>query len=173
MFGLFSEIHPFCPIQASLNSLSRFESINPWFPGDTKTALSVDFFDNVFTFSNHSSSVTCCRPDNTIELVTCGQGASCAGQCSALGASLCPSGKCTSNPRTCELNFGRDHYQDQERSDLKRISTVEKGNLTWCTDEQHQCRVRAYKECCYNSDCLTWKGRKEACAWLDYLKGNK
>ena len=153
-------------------------SINSWFPGNTNSAFSVDFFDNVFTFSNHSSRVTCCRPDNTFELVTCGQGASCAGQCSALGASLCPSGKCSSDPRTCELNF--ESGQDQERSDLKMTVSRSQGNhtfsgsdLDWCTNEKHQCKVRKYKDCCYNPQCLKWKGRKEACAWLDYLKGNK
>ena len=60
----------------------------------------MDFFDNAVTYSNHASNITCCHPNNTFEVATCGQGASCAGQCSALGASLCPSGDCTDDPRT-------------------------------------------------------------------------
>ena len=116
----------------------------------------MDFFDNAFTFSNHMSNVTCCHPDNTFEVVTCGQGASCAGQCSALGASLCPSGNCTDDPKTCELDINNGYTGS---------------DLAWCTNSKHQCKVVTHRECCYNPNCLLWIGRKKTCAWLSALSG--
>ena len=62
--------------------------------------------------------MTCCLPDKTSEVATCGQGASCAGQCSALGASLCPSGHCTYDPGTCDIGFIINATEDQRRSQL-------------------------------------------------------
>ena len=129
----------------------------------------MDFFDNAFTFSNHTSNVTCCHPDNTLEVATCGQGASCAGQCSALGASLCPSGKCTDDPRTCDLEFRGENAEEEESGGS--TATLSGTDLDWCTNAKHQCRVRTYKDCCYNPKCLKWNGRREACAWLNYLTG--
>ena len=100
-------------------------------------------------------------------MATCGQGASCAGQCSALGASLCPSGECTDDPRTCCLEFRRKN-EDKGGS----TATLSGSDLSWCTNTIHQCRVRTYQDCCYNPNCLEWKGRKKACSWLSYLTGN-
>ena len=101
--------------------------------------------------------------------MTCGQGASCAGQCSALGASLCPSGECTDDPRTCDLEFRSKNEEDSQSGGS--TATYSGSDLGWCTNAQHQCRVRTFKDCCYNPNCLKWKGRKEACAWLNYLTG--
>ena len=129
----------------------------------------MDFFDNAFTFSNHTSNVTCCHPDNTPKVVTCGQGASCAGQCSALGASLCPSGECTDDPRTCDLEFRGENAEEEESGGS--TATLSGTDLDWCTNAKHQCRVRTYKDCCYNPKCLKWNGRGEACSWLNYLTG--
>ena len=134
------------------------------------TTSSVDFFDHAFTFSNHTSNVTCCHPNNTFEVATCGQGASCAGQCSALGASLCPSGKCTDDPRTCDLVFSDETTEDQGRG--RSTDTYSGSDLDWCTNAKHQCRVRKHKDCCYSPKCLRWRGRKAACSWLNYLTGN-
>ena len=135
--------------------------------GNTETATSLVFFDHAFTFSNHTSNVTCCHPDNTLEVATCGQGASCAGQCSALGASLCPSGNCTDDPRTCDLEFNDETTEDHGRG--RSTVTLSGSDLAWCTN---QCRVREHPDCCYNPNCLKWTGRKEACRWLNYLTGN-
>ena len=146
--------------------MSRIEDL---FLGNTTDTSSVDFFDNAFTYSIGSSTVTCCHPDNTFEVATCGQGASCAGQCSALGASLCPSGNCTEDPGTCEIDF--NHVEDQGRE--RSTSSWSGSNLKWCTNSKHQCKVRTYKDCCYNPNCLMWRGRKAACAWLGYLTGNE
>merc|ERR1712223_1801623 len=62
-----------------------------------------DFFDSSFTFFNESIQVRCCSPDLKLTNVTCGQGTSCIGQCSAIGASLCLSGNCTEDPQDCNL----------------------------------------------------------------------
>ena len=130
---------------------------------------SVDFFDNAFTFSTTVSKVTCCHPDNPPEKVTCGRGASCAGQCS-LGASLCPSGKCTDDPRTCDLEFpSKDDVEEESGGSIDTLSPLD---LAWCDNPTHQCRVRKHKDCCYSPKCLKWNGRKEACSWLNYLTGN-
>ena len=118
----------------------------------------MDFFDIAFTFSNHTSNVTCCHPNNTFEVATCGQGASCVGQCLALGATLCPSGECTDDPRTCDLKFRSELAEDEQR--------VAWSDLSWCTNSQHQCRVRKHRDCCYNPNCLKWPGRKQACSCL-------
>merc|ERR1739838_647440 len=47
-----------------------------------------------------------------------------------------------------------------------QAATLSETDLRWCTSDG--CRVRTHKRCCFNPDCLKWKGRKEACAWLDY-----
>ena len=131
----------------------------------------MDFFDIAFTHSNHTIEVTCCHPDNTFEKVTCGFNVSCAGQCSALEASLCPSGECTEDPRTCELEIRTETAEDgQSGGSTDTLSALD---LDWCTNAKHQCRVRTHKDCCYNPKCLKWsEDRKEACAWLNYLTGN-
>ena len=130
----------------------------------------MDFFDNAFTFSNNVSKITCCHPNNTFEVATCGQGTSCAGQCSALGASLCPSGQCSDDPRTCEISFPKESSDDQPGGG-QSTATLSGTDLAWCTSDG--CRVRVHKGCCYNPICLTWKGRAEACDWLNYLTGMK
>ena len=137
--------------------------LRQYFLGNTTTVPSVDFFDNAFTFSNNVSKVTCCHPDNTPKVATCGQGVSCEGQCSALGASLCPSGECTD----CDLEFNEENTERQQRG--RSTATLSGTDLAWCTSDG--CRVRKHKGCCYNPKCLTWKGRKETCQWLNYLTG--
>ena len=125
----------------------------------------MDFFDNAFTFSRNLINVVCCHRNNTPEEVTCGQGISCAGKCSALKASICPSGECTDDPRTCDLGFRSDNAMEEEQ----RVAGWTSSDLAWCTSDG--CRVRVNPVCCYNPNCLTWNGRKEACAWLNYLTG--
>ena len=136
--------------------------------GNTTSTFSVNFFDLAFTFSNQPSNVPCCLPNNTVEMATCGKGSSCAGQCSALGASLCPSGNCTGDPKTCLFDF------DDLTGDRRRQSspaTWSLSDLKYCTNNEHRCRVRTHKECCYNPNCLKRKGRKKACRHLDWLTG--
>ena len=135
------------------------------FVGNT---FSVDFFDHAFTFSNRSSNVTCCLSGTSFN-VTCGKGASCAGQCSALGASLCPSGNCTGDPKTCLFDFDENLTEDRRRGSSP--ATWSLSDLKYCTNNKHKCRVRTHKECCYNPNCLKRKGRKKACRHLDWLTG--
>jgi hypothetical protein len=52
------------------------------------------FFEQSFTFHPNTTSVTCCKPDQSSITATCGNGVSCAGQCFAEGASLCPTQDC-------------------------------------------------------------------------------
>ena len=135
------------------------------FVGNT---FSVDFFDHVFTFSNQSSNVTCCLSGTSFN-VTCGKGASCAGQCSALGASLCPSKKCTSDPKTCQLDFDNNLAEGRQRENSD--ATLSSSDLKYCENTIHKCKVKTYKECCYNPNCLKRRGRKKKCKDLDYLTG--
>ena len=128
----------------------------------------MDFFENAVTFWNNTSNVTCCHPDKTSTNVTCGQGFSCEGQCSALGASLCPSGNCTDDPRTCDLEFN-DNSTVVQGSGGSTPTFLSSTDLKWCISDG--CRVRVHPVCCYNPTCLTWIGRKEACSWLNYLTG--
>ena len=132
-------------------------------------AFSVDFFDHAFTFSNRSSNVTCCLADNSFKVATCGKGASCAGQCSALGASLCPSKKCTSDPKTCQLDFDNNLAEGRQRENSD--ATLSSSDLKYCENTIHKCKVKTYKECCYNPNCLKRRGRKKKCKDLDYLTG--
>ena len=140
--------------------------------GNAANTFSVNFFDHAFTFLNQSSNVNCCLPNNTIEVATCGKGASCAGQCSALGASLCPSGICTSDPKTCQLDFDTNLAEGRKRENSNNsVATLSGSDLKYCTNNQHRCRVRDHEECCFNPNCLTWTGRKEKCKDLAYMTG--
>ena len=132
--------------------------------GNSTADSSVDFFDNTFTFSNQTSTVTCCRANNVPVSVTCGLGTSCAGVCSALDASLCPTGNCTDDPSTCEI----DLEDDKSEMDGGSPATSAGSDLKWCLPG---CKVRKHKECCYNPNCLKKKGRKSACKWMNYLTG--
>ena len=142
----------------------------------------MDFIDTVLTSSSHLSNVTCCLPDKTSTVATCGQGASCAGQCSALEASLCPSGNCTDDPRTCDISFNTNANEDQRRSQLGIASTRDNhqhsdvtlsgSDLNWCTGTTPKCKVRKNPECCLNPNCLFTKWRRNVCEHLDYFTGN-
>ena len=68
----------------------RFLVLYFYLPGTTP----VDYFDSVLTNLSQSRPATCCHPDKTMEMATCGNGVSCIGACSALGASFCPTGDC-------------------------------------------------------------------------------
>ena len=128
------------------------------------TLFSTDFYDFAFTFSNRSTNVTCCLPDNSFKVATCGKGASCAGQCSALGASLCPSGNCTSDPKTCQFEFGQISPEDRlrEQSDATESSS----SLSSCSPS---CRVKIDPSCCYHQEC--YDKRPKLCDWKNYLTG--
>ena len=118
---------------------------------------SIDFFENAFTFLNESVTVNCCHLNDTIEFATCGLGASCAGKCSALGASLCPSGNCSGQ---CEIPF------EPETRETRSVSTKPSSAFAWCSA---RCNVWRHPGCCYNPVCR--RKRKRACRWMNFLTG--
>ena len=135
---------------------------------ENTNTTSVDFFENVFTFLNESVTVNCCHPNNTLELATCGLGASCAGSCSALGATLCPSGDCTGD---CEVPFEEEETNPNETSRRSPAIYVNPPSwkFKWCSA---RCNVWKHKGCCYNPVCRRRSGsHKRACRWFNYLTG--
>ena len=129
--------------------------------GNTNSS-SIDFFENVFTFINESVIVNCCHMNNTLELATCGLGASCAGTCSALGASLCPSGNCSG---TCEMPF-EEETRDGIEARRWSAATLPSSAFAWCS---RRCNVWRHKGCCYHPTCR--RRRRRACRWMNYLSG--
>ena len=125
-------------------------------------ATSIDFFENVFTFLNESVSITCCHPNNTIKLASCGLGASCAGKCSAFGALLCPSGNCSGD---CEMPFEQETGGGIEARSWTAATLPSKA-FKWCSA---RCNVWKHQGCCYNPVCN--KKRRRACRWMNYLSG--
>ena len=119
-------------------------------------ANSIEFYDLSRTFANSSSQVSCCHQNETQEIVSCGLGTSCAGQCSAIGASLCPSGVCSGNPADCQIGLDID---------ARSLATLPSTTLQGCLQ---QCNVRRRRECCY---CPTCRQRyPSACSWMNYLR---
>ena len=125
--------------------------------------------------------VNCCRSDNTIELATCGLGASCAGSCSALEASLCPSGNCTGD---CEMPFEQETNQTETRRGWSAATQPSSNQIeargyvaatkpswafSWCP--RAGCPVWRNKGCCYHPTCRDRRSR--ACSWLNYLTGKR
>ena len=62
------------------------------------------FYENTISFSNETVSSTCCFANLDTVKVSCGRGTSCAASCCALGATLCPSGDCSNDPNTCNID---------------------------------------------------------------------
>ena len=77
-----------------------------YFPLGNKSLSALEFYETSFSLANNLTNTSCCSSTNKLLNVTCGSGLSCAGQCSALGASLCPTGNCTGNPQVKCLGFG-------------------------------------------------------------------
>ena len=135
------------------------------FLSENTNTTSVDFFEIVFTFLNESVTVNCCHPNNTLELATCGLGASCAGSCSALGATLCPSGDCTGD---CEMPFEQEGT-NQTETRRRPYATQPSSKFKWCSA---RCNVWKHKGCCYNPVCRRRSvSHKRACRWFNYLTG--
>ena len=147
----------------------------------TNSSTSEDFFENSFSFAVNISKVSCCTSDLTLAMVSCGQGVSCTGQCSALGGRLCPNGNCTSLPEDCfTLPKATDTCSgDQEDCTASTEVTEEslKSRLatsllpswvfSWCP--RHCARVSNYPACCYHPKCYRKKPRR--CKWLQNYLG--
>ena len=124
--------------------------------------MDIDFFDSSYTFAQESIQVGCCARDTTLTDVTCGQGISCKGQCSAIEASLCPSSNCTRDPEDCRPNL-----QDvQEDGRVRSYDTLPSWVFNWCT---HRCPVRYHPSCCFHPTCR--RRRWKLCRWMNYLTG--
>ena len=112
-----------------------------------------------------SIEVGCCARDTRLTNVTCGRGTSCTGQCSAIEASLCPSGNCTEDPEDCNPNL----LLAEEEGDGKGRSyaTLPSWVFNWCT---HRCPVRYHPSCCFHPTCR--RKRRRHCSWMNYLTGD-
>ena len=129
---------------------------------ETTNTMDIDFFDSSYTFAQESIQVGCCARDTTLTNVTCGQGISCKGQCSAIEASLCPSSNCTMDPKDCMPN--RVVAQDDGR--VRSYATLPSWVFNWCT---HRCPVRYHTSCCFHPTCRRLRG--SLCNWMNYLTG--
>ena len=154
-------------------------------------ASTIDFFEHAMSFSNHSILVHCCHADKIVKIANCGQGASCAGSCLALGATLCPSGDCAGD---CRLHFGEeDSYNEEHRRagwflfliwgklalsccliSWRHIfisgnspATTRSAAWSWCP--RARCPVQKKEGCCYNPVCH--KKKPDECAWKDFIQG--
>ena len=125
------------------------------------TTLNLDFFDSAFTFSNESIQVPCCARDTTLTNVTCGEGLSCTGQCSAIGATLCPSGNCTENPEDCRLSPLLDQEEGHSRKGPS-ISALPSWAFKWCAP---RCKVHYHAVCCFYPTCRRKKW--DQCNWFE------
>ena len=130
--------------------------------------IETDFFDTSFTFFEEPIQVGCCSPDKTVTNVTCGLGASCAGQCSAIDASLCPSSNCTGNPEDCRVDRLLDLQTEEDAKKSECVtSTCNSEAIGRCAP---RCPVKRSPHCCYNPVCH--KKYKDECCWLPFLTGN-
>ena len=120
----------------------------------------MEFFESSFSFTNETSIVPCCHPNNfTTAHVACGLGASCAGQCSAIGASLCPSGVCTERYKDCEIDMD---VWGKSRASV----TGSAASYRWCYPA---CNVEKHQGCCHNPNC--YKDHKELCKFKSFMTG--
>ena len=146
--------------------ISEWKNIRFIFKGNT-TTTDVDFFDSAFTFSNESIEVGCCGRDTSLTNVTCGRGTSCTGQCSAIEASLCPSGNCTADPEDCNPNLLLTEEGEEDHGKRRYLTTQPSWAFKWCTQ---RCPVRYHPSCCFHPTCR-WR-KRNLCSWMNYLTGD-
>ena len=153
---------------------------------------SVNLFDNAFSFGQNMTNASCCSANSTRLQVTCGRGSSCEGKCSALGATLCPTGNCTDNLEDCTFTLTPEGLATSFCSakgatlcDTGRCadnpencnSTFSRNGIadsllpswvfSWCSNK---CRfVKKFPACCYNPVCL--RKRRRQCKWLENYMG--
>ena len=131
---------------------------------DENSRFLIDFYDHVVTSGNETIEVVCCTSDKRSLNVSCGQGKSCSSHCTALSASLCPTGQCTGDFKDC-LPGQEDQRNKRKRA---RFATVNLPSwvFSWCTKN---CPVRKWPKCCFNPNCQ--KEKKNACKWMRYYSG--
>ena len=102
--------------------------------------------------------------------VTCGRGESCIGECSALEATLCPSGNCTGDPEDCNpsrILEGEEELEEHNHQERRAVANQASWQFNWCSP---RCNVRRHSACCFHSGCRS--KRKQRCSWLSYLTGD-
>ena len=119
-------------------------------------------FENSFTFNNETIEVVCCLVDSTTTTVSCGLGVSCAGGCTAVGGTLCPSGKCTGLIEDCEPGLEVD-----EEPQARSLASLPSWKTNRCV--KNGCNVRFDKICCFSETCH--KRRKRLCQWMSNYAG--
>ena len=92
---------------------------------------------------------------------------SCAGSCTALSASLCPSGDCGGD---CEMPLEQEINENgtEAQTTLPAASgaTNPSDAFRWCAPD---CKVNQHKGCCYNPQCR--QKRPVLCEWINHLTG--
>ena len=106
----------------------------------------------------------CCAPDLTLTKVTCGQGTSCVGQCSAIGASLCLSEICTADPDDCNISLEPEKQKKRNAGTCKACQSSQK--LRKCAPS---CRVKRKPACCFHPVC--YEKRPKYCSNTNYFSG--
>ena len=122
------------------------------------------FYDTMLTHINETFNAMCCSRDQKKVQVTCGNGTSCAAQCSSSSLTLCPSGSCTQDPLDCKI-AGED-------SGARRKGGVSGALLPARLFSRcpRLCRwVNLYPRCCLHPTCRSAQTRK--CAWLANYHG--
>ena len=130
--------------------------------------ISIDAYDDAMTNAEETVTVYCCRPDNTPVSVHCGLGLSCAGKCSAQGATLCPTGDCSG---TCEVTLDQEAPPPPTTSGgVLPPSTQPSEAFRRCFPK---CKVKGEENqhCCFHPECL--KLRPRLCSWVNDLTGKK
>ena len=98
--------------------------------------------------------------------MTCGRGKSCIGECSALEATLCPSGNCTGDPEDCNPSIILEEEEEDNHRERRAVANQASWQFNWCSP---RCNVRRHSACCFHSGCRS--KRKQRCSWLSYLTG--
>ena len=122
---------------------------------------SLEFFDLTLTLSNLTREVNCCHKNQRKEKVQCGSGTSCADQCSARGAALCPSGICSGNLADCE--------QGLDLLIRSNAATNPTSDLRFCVRESVDCNVQRHPQCCYHPVCFA-RDKCKVCKFLEILR---
>ena len=147
----------------------KFDCFTFCFITGNNSSKSVDFFEHSFSFAANMSRISCCKSNNDLVTVLCGRGLSCAGQCSALGATLCPSANCTGHTQDCFIFPNVTNTESQDDSGQRKVSTSNLPSwvFSWCP---RNCRlVSYYPSCCYHPKCYNRKKRR--CRWMQNYVG--
>ena len=115
----------------------------------------VGFFDYTQTFSNKSTTVTCCGLDGSSVAASCGLGQGCEAACFALDRSLCPSGDC------------QDCYDLTADSSRSCNSLSSSSDCNRCAFDG--CLVAKTPGCCFVEECREKRPCK--CDWINNYLG--